>query len=117
MPIIEEFDHLMDLDPHREGFAAYDDALAMNERIHEWFETPVGTLADAPSWGHNLTRFKHEPMGIDLEIAVTMAVHYKLSMDIENFQFLEIGVAFTAIDVMMIYIRHKLGEYEQVHQL
>ncbi len=44
---IEEFDHLLELNPATE-IKTYDDEDALADRIMEWLETPQGTVADLP---------------------------------------------------------------------
>lgn len=108
--IIEELDHLMDVAP-TVGLVRYTDGDAMNDRIAEWFETPEGTVADLPAWGHNLVIFKHEPLDDNLEVAVSMAITRKLPVDIENLIITGIALEALEIDLCIVRIRHMLGEY------
>ena len=108
---IEEMDHLMELSPTTE-VKTYDDESAMNDRIYEWLETPQGTVADLPSWGHNLGPFKFEPPGETLNVMAEMAIMTKMPQDIENLAILGINIEFVEIDCCKIVIRHRLGVFE-----
>ena len=111
MPLIEEYDHL--IDTSASGYAQYADNAALNDRIREWLETPEGTVADLPGWGNRLFMFKHDPPGAHLEVALEMHLAYKMPIDIENLVILEIGVEFREIDYVVVTIRHQLGGYEE----
>ena len=83
---------------------------AMNERIRDWFETPEGTMAHNPSWGQNISAFKHDPLGNDISIQIEMAISYKLPIDIEDIQLIGIETAIEDIDLLKIYIIHQYGD-------
>jgi hypothetical protein len=116
MPFIEEFDHLLELNPTTE-IKKYDDDGALWDRICEWLETPQGTLADLPGWGHNLSLLKHEPQGVNLDIMAEMSITIKMPQDIENLIILSVSVEFTEIDLCLITIRHRLGVFEEKIEL
>lgn len=109
---IEELDHLMELKPTTE-VKVYEDDDALTDRICEWFETPQGTVADLPGWGHNLSGLKHEPQGTDLDVLAEMNIAVKMPQDIENLIIQNITVEFTEIDLCRITIIHHLGVYEE----
>lgn len=86
------------------------DGDALSERIREWMETPEGTIADIPDWGHNITGFKHDPQGVDLEVAIEMSIARKMARDIKNLILLGILVEYLDIDLFKIVIRHQFGD-------
>lgn len=84
---------------------------AMSERIQEWLATPEGTVAHDPSWGHNLSRFKHDPVsrGSDLEIQIEMALSRKMPQDIEDLRLVSITVEVLDIDFISVIVVHQYG--------
>jgi len=113
---IEEFDHLIELNPTTE-VKAYADTDALWDRIAEWLETPQGTLADLPSWGHNITAMKHEPQGVNLEVMTEMSIMAKMPQDIEDLIISGVRVEFFEIDRCSVMIRHRLGTYKETIDL
>jgi len=113
---IEEFDRLLELNPTTE-IKKYDDEDALQDRISEWLETPQGTLADLPGWGHNLIALKHEPQGVNLDVMAEMSITIKMPQDIENLIIQSVSVEFGEIDLCQIIIRHRLGMFEEKIQL
>ena len=87
------------------------DAGAMEERIREWLDTPEGTMAHYPSWGHNLTTFKHDPLskGNDLDVLMEMAIARKLPIDVEDLILKGVNVVVLDIDLCRIEILHQFG--------
>ncbi len=116
MAYIDEFDHLIELSPATE-IKKYEDEDALWDRIAEWLETPQGTLADLPGWGHNLIAMKHEPQGIDLEVMAEMSIAYKMPQDIANLVIGSVKVEFTEIDHCRVIINHSLGVFEETISL
>jgi hypothetical protein len=116
MAAIEEFDHLIELNPSTE-VKKYEDEDALQDRIFEWFETPQGTVADLPGWGHNLLPLKHEPQGVSLNVMAEMSITIKMPQDIENLVIESVSVEFTEIDLCQIIIRHRLGVFEEKIEL
>jgi hypothetical protein len=112
MAEIQELDHLLQLAPSQ-GVKVYDDEQAMAERITEWLECPAGTVADYPSWGHNLSAFQHEPEGSDLAPIMEMAIAEKMPVDIPDLVISGISVNFTGIDLCQVIILHQIGVYAQ----
>jgi hypothetical protein len=108
---IEELDHLIALDPATE-VKKYLNEDVLADRIAEWLETPQGTLADLPAWGHNLRAFKFEPPGINLDVMIEMSLVVKMPKDIENLVIVGVDVEFKEIDLLKLTIRHMLGVYE-----
>lgn len=109
--IITEYQHLMDLSPH-EGLETLYDVEALHDRIYEWLQTPQGTVADLPAWGHNLSPFKHDPPGPNIEVMLEMAIAKKLPQDVENLEIVGLRVEYPEIDMVKITIRHRLATYE-----
>lgn len=90
----------------------FSNAQAMNERIREWFETPEGTMAHNPSWGQNISPFKHDPMSktSGLDVQIEMAIVYKLPLDVEDIQIVGVDVDISEIDMAKVYIIHQYGD-------
>lgn len=116
MPAIEEFDHLLELNPTTE-IKKYENENALQDRIFEWLETPQGTLTDLPGWGHNLIAMKHEPQGVNLNVIAEMSIAIKMPQDIENLVIKNVSVEFTEIDLCLIIIKHRLGVFEEKIEL
>lgn len=90
---------------------------AMSLRIQEWLATPEGSIAHHPSWGHNLNRFKHDPLseGGDLAVQIEMALSRKMPQDIEDLRLVAVKVEVLDIDLCRITIIHQYGrENEQI---
>ena len=113
---IEEWDHLILLSPTTE-IKAYADRDALWDRLAEWFETPQGTLADLPGWGHNISAMKHEPQGVNLEVMTEMSIMAKMPQDIEDLIISGVSVEFSEIDRCSVMIRHRLGTYKEKIEL
>ena len=109
MAIIEEFSHLMELD--ESGITIFADAEAMAEQIREWFDTPEGTVADLPGWGHNLIQFKHEPLDVNMEVMMEMKITVKLPRDIPGIILKGIRVEAVEIDKCHVFINFGYGEF------
>lgn len=84
---------------------------AMSLRIQEWLATPEGSVANYPSWGHNLSRFKHDPLSenCDLEVQLEMALSRKLPQDIDDLRLVAVNVEVLDIDLCKITIVHQYG--------
>lgn len=93
-----------------EDVTKYGDGDALSERIREWLSTPIGTVADNPSWGHNLKTFKFDPMNNNLAVSIELAIAEKLPKDISDLIFVGIRVDFLEIDLCKILIRHQYGD-------
>ena len=111
MTILTEYQHLMELDPDL-GLQVLYDTDGMHDRIHEWFETPQGSIADHSSWGHNLGPFKHEPLNSTTEVLLEMAILKKLPRDVRNLFISGVHVTYSAIDLCFVTIEHGLVRYE-----
>lgn len=84
---------------------------AMSTRIQEWLATPEGSVANHPSWGHNLAQFKHDPLSEnnDLEVRIEMALARKLPLDIEDLRLVAIKVEVLDMDLCKVTIVHQFG--------
>lgn len=87
----------------------YEDGTAMSERIREWLDTPEGTVAHDPSWGHNLIPFKFEPQSNDLAIQIEMSITRKLPLDVEDIEIKSVEVTFLEKDMIKLVIVHQFG--------
>lgn len=89
----------------------HSEADAMSERIREWLATPEGSVAHDPSWGHNLSQFKHDPLTTNhgFETLVIMAISRKIPLDIDNLRLISVSVKITGIDSCLIAITHQYG--------
>lgn len=83
---------------------------ALSSRINEWFQTPVGSLADYPEWGHNLESFKFDPEDINFAVSIELFVVEKIPNDIEDLILKGIRVVFIEIDLAKVIIRHQFGD-------
>lgn len=106
--LIKEANHLI-ASSADEDVAKYVGEDAMGDRVQEWLETPEGTMANHPSWGHNLTQFKHDPLSPDLAILMELAIVAKLPRDIPDIILLGIDVTNLDIDLCRVVIRHQFG--------
>lgn len=84
---------------------------AMSIRIQEWLATPEGSIANHPSWGHNLSRFKHDPLSENgaLAVQIEMALARKMPQDIDDLRLVAVGVDVLDIDLCKITIVHQYG--------
>ena len=107
MSQIKEYDYLLNGSPYEE-VVIHDDLGAMGQRVAEWLDTPEGTVADMPGWGHPFYLFKHEPESDDLNVMAEMALYEKLTTDIKDLDLRGVSVSFSEIDRMDVAI--KIGE-------
>lgn len=82
---------------------------AMDERIREWLETPEGTEAHNPSWGHNLEAFKFDPLNENLAILIEMAISRKLPIDVNDIILNGVNVEVINVDLCRIDVLHQFG--------
>ena len=116
MAIIKEADHLIKSAPDQEVEKHYDEA-GLADRIYEWLETPMGTMANHPAWGNNLAPFKFDPGNASLAILMEMAIASKLPLDVRDLKMLGIRVEFLEIDLCKVVIRHQFGDATKDIQL
>jgi hypothetical protein len=89
-----------------ERIRTYYGAEAMNQRIMEWLDTPEGSVADMPEWGHPLFRFKHEPDSPSLQVLAETLLARKMRQDIEDLDLKRIRVEFSDIDHLHITVEY-----------
>lgn len=96
--------------PEADVERAYEGA-AMSFRIQEWLATPEGSIAHHPSWGHNLSKFKHDPLAENngLEVQIEMALTRKLPLDIEDLRLVAVNVEVMEMDLCRVTIVHQYG--------
>lgn len=76
----ETIDYLMTLND--QGVVVHKQSDVISNDLTEWMDTPRGTVFGAPSWGHDLNRFKHEVMNEDLAVSVENSVARGLLRDL-----------------------------------
>ncbi|EKQ3696065.1 hypothetical protein QRC94_003770 [Vibrio vulnificus] len=106
---MEEINHLLTV--NSSGFAVSYDGKAMNNNIEEWFENPEHTIADNPSWGHNLGPFQFCAQTEDDAVMMEMAIVEKLPRDVVGVVIKAIRVTFSELDVCNITIIHNYGSF------
>ena len=104
---MQELDYLLALD--NRGIKQHGDAEAMNNNIRDWLANPVCSVADQPSWGHNLTPFRFAAQGDDTEAMVEMAIISKLPKDVRGLSIAGVRVYWSDFDECQITIRHQYG--------
>lgn len=89
----------------------YYEGAAMSQRIQEWLATPEGTVAHDPSWGHNFSRFKHDPLSKNngLEVQIEMSLVRKMPRDIEDLRLISVKVEVMDIDLCRVTVVHQYG--------
>ena len=111
--MLEEIDHLIGLSiDSTDPISRHQDADAINDRIMEWLETPEGTLADLPSWGHTLAYLQHEPPSENLEVMMECRILQKLPRDC-RIRIQGIRMDFLDIDLLHIIIMHDMGIFDR----
>lgn len=93
-----------------EEVSKYLDEQGLAERIYEWLETPMGTMANNPAWGNNLSAFKHDPGNASLGILMELAIASKLPIDVRDLKMVGVKVEFLEIDLCKVVIRHQFGD-------
>lgn len=111
MSIFNELDHFLGV--NESGLREYEDGAALNNRLSEWLATPMSTVADNPSWGHNLRPFWHDPESPSLAMEMEMALVRKLPRDVRDITILRVGVEFRAKDYCMVEIHHQMGQFQE----
>lgn len=110
MSLFNELDHFLGM--NESGIQEFVDADALTNRVAEWLATPEGTVADNPSWGHNLRPFWHDPESPLLALQLEMAIVRKLPRDVRDITIRRVGVAFVAKDSCIVEIHHSLGRFQ-----
>lgn len=109
--MINELDHFLDID--ESGVREYSIVEGLNNRIEEWFMTPMHTVADNPGWGHNLRPYWHDPQSQLLAIQIEMAIVRKLPQDVRDVTVRRVSASFPSIDKCLIEIWHDLGVFKK----
>lgn len=107
--IVVEADHMMTSGSETE-IEVYYNEIGLSDRIYEWLETPMGTVANDPAWGHNLTPFKFDPSSLYLSVLMEMAIASKLPRDVKGIKIIGVNVDFIEIDLCRVVIRHQFGD-------
>lgn len=106
---IEELDHLISLSVSpQDAVSRYESVDAINDRIMEWFETPLGSIADFPSWGNTLAGLQHEPITDTLEVLMEAKIIHKLSSDC-GLSISGVRLDFIDIDRIDVKLLHQYG--------
>ncbi len=108
---IKEFGYLLELDS--KSLKQYAGGNAMNQRICEWFSHPVGSIADKPGWGRPFGSLRFEPVNVNLENALEMAVVEKLPSDVEGLVISKLRISYPSIDEVSIYLEHNSGTLDE----
>jgi hypothetical protein len=108
---VYDLDHLLE-SSGKELIQSYKGSKAIDERIQEWMETPVGTLMDNPSWGNSLNVFKFMPQSVDLEVMLESHIVSKLPRDIMNLDIRGIKASFVDIDILSVVILSEIGVFQ-----
>lgn len=84
---------------------------AASECLREWLDTPEGTMAHHPSWGHNLGALKHDPLSKNsgIDVVAELAITRKLPIDIPEIILKSIRVDIPDFDLLLIRIQHQYG--------
>lgn len=107
--ILIEADHMMASGSETEIEVYYNEP-GLADRIYEWLETPMGTVANDPAWGNNLAPFKFDPQSQHLEVLMEMAIASKLPRDVRGLKMVGVAVDFLEIDLCRVVIRHQFGD-------
>ena len=115
---INEARFLMTASP-TEDIEKLTDEEAMNERIREWLATPMGTVANDPEWGNNLSQFKHDPLstGNGLDTQIELAIVSKMPNDIEDLQITGVSVEILDVDLFRLVVEHQYGATDNTVQM
>lgn len=105
-----EVDYTLSVSPG-EGLSTMREGAAIDNRISEWLETPEGTVADRPAWGHNLSHFWFDPLGVDRDVSMELAIFDKITRDIRDIAIRAVQVSAEEIDLVTIKIVHNYGTY------
>lgn len=109
--MLNEIDHYLALD--EKGVREYSVVDGLNNRVEEWFMTPMNTVADNPSWGHNLRPYWYDPQSQLLVIQIEMAIVRKLPQDVRDVTIRRVRVEFPEVDKCLIEIWHDLGIFKK----
>ncbi|MAD46097.1 MAG: hypothetical protein CMH98_13935 [Oceanospirillaceae bacterium] len=106
-----ELDYRIALTEH--GVAEHLNEEAVNNLIHEWIRTPVGTDPERPWYGNYLKRFSHEPWTSNIATMAQMSLAGKIRQDLNIPEIVIKSIKIEAIemDAMMITIPHSAGVY------
>lgn len=110
MSSITEFDYRFSLAADT-GVKTHYDGNAANNNIREWLATPMGTVADWPTWGNELYKYQHEPTSVNLAVAIEMHIAKKLPQDVKGIKIKNILIEFNEFDAIVIFINHQYGNF------
>ena len=88
----------------------YYNETGLSDRVYEWLETPMGTVANDPAWGNNLAPFKFDPQSLHLAVLIELAITSKLPRDVKGLKMIGVNVDFIEIDLCRVVIRHQFGD-------
>ena len=106
-----ELDYRIALDEH--GVIEHLNEEAVNNLIHEWIRTPVGTDPERPWYGNYLKRFANEPWTSNIATMAQMSLAGKIRQDlsIPDVVIQSIKIEALEMDAMLITIPHSAGVY------
>ena len=99
------------------GIITHVGAEAINNNLREWFETPYGSMADNPDWGHRLTPFQFQPTDDLTAILIEMSIVSTLPYDIPSVQLRGVRVVYSEIDLCRIILQHQYGLFTDDYDL
>ena len=108
---LTELDYLLTLGTS--GIKEYYDTDALSQRISEWLDHPVGSIADKPGWGSPLSQMRFEPANTSLAAAIEMAIVEKLPSDVSGLVIKAIRVEYSSIDEVNISIGYNGSELDK----
>lgn len=108
---MDELDYKLEIDSH--GLEVHKEGLAINNNIEEWLDTPEGTVANNPAWGHNLKPLQFEPDGEETSILIEMAISQKLPLDVRGLRIVAVRVYFPEFDKCQVVIQHQYGKFDK----
>lgn len=94
---LQTIDYLMSL--NEQGVIVHSDGDVLLDNLTEWLDTPRGSVFGNPSWGNELSKFKHEVMDEDLAVGVESSIARGLQRDLPSLSILSsVEVATDGLD-------------------
>lgn len=112
MQIEDEIDYLIGL--NEQGVIVHSAENAAFNLIKEWFDTERGEVFGNPSFGNDLSQFKHEPLNSDSVVTYESAIVFGLSRDLPMIKVSGIRVELISEDQVQIWLYTPHGTYGQI---
>lgn len=110
---LQTIDYLLSLND--QGVIAHSGSDVVLDALTEWLDTPRGSVFGNPSWGNELSKFKHEVMNDDLAVSVENAIARGMLRDLANLSAVSsVSVSISEFDRYQVAITTPYGSISRL---